>query len=112
MRYERCLCTIAFLDKFIRNEPILINMPITVKVSDEILKTIPTINEGVIQGLIELGAKQMRIEEALTIFKEGKISIWRASRIAGLPLREMIAQASARGFKPFFDDEMIAEELE
>jgi predicted HTH domain antitoxin len=86
-------------------------MPITIEVSDEILKAIPTINEEAIQGLIELGAKQMRIEEALAIFKEGKISIWRASKIAGLPLREMIAHASARGFKPFFDEDMITEEL-
>ena len=30
-------------------------MPITVKVSDEILNTIPTLNEGAVQGLIELG---------------------------------------------------------
>ena len=90
----------------------LINMPITVEVSDEILKAIPTIDEDAIPGLIELGAKQMRIEQALAIFKEGKISIWSASRIAGLPLREMIAHASARGFKPFFNDDMIAEELE
>lgn len=57
----------------------LINMPITVEVSDEILKAIPAINEEAIPGLIELGAKQMRIEQALAIFKEGKISIWRAS---------------------------------
>ena len=90
----------------------LINMPITIEVSDEILKAIPAINEDAIPGLIELGAKQMRIEQALAIFKEGKISIWRAARIAGLPLREMIAHASARGFKPLFDDDMIAEELE
>lgn len=89
----------------------MINMPITVKVSDEILKAIPTINDDTIQGLIELGAKQMRIEEALVIFKEGKISIWHASKIAGISLREMITHASARGFKPFFDEDMITEEL-
>ena len=65
----------------------------------------------VVQGLIELGVKQMRIEQALAIFKEGKISIWRASRIAGLPLREMITQTSARGFKPLYDEGMVAEEL-
>ena len=94
------------------NEHILINMPITVKVSDEILNTIPTLNEGAVQGLIELGTKQMRIEQALAIFKEGTISIWRASGIAGLSLREMITQqASARGFKPLYDEGMVAEEL-
>lgn len=86
-------------------------MPITVKVSDEILNAIPTLNEGAVQGLIELGVKQMRIEQALAIFKEGRISIWRASRIAGLPLREMITHASARGFKPLYDEDMVAEEL-
>lgn len=86
-------------------------MSMTVEVSDDILKTISTINEDVLQGLIEIGAKCMRTEQALAIFKEGKISIWRASRIAGLPLRDMIAHASARGFEPFYDDEMVAEEL-
>ncbi len=89
----------------------MVNMTITVKLSDEILNVIPAIDENAITGLIELGAKQMRIEQALTIFKEGKISIWRASRIAGLPLREMIAHAQARGFRPFTDDDMVAEEL-
>ena len=61
--------------------------------------------------MIELGVKQMRIEQALALFKEGKISIWRASRIAGLPLREMTNQASARVFKPLYDEDMVTEEL-
>ena len=39
------------------------------------------------------------------------ISLWRAARMAGVSLREMIQHAVAHGLRPAVDEETIAEDL-
>ncbi|MFQ6121405.1 MAG: UPF0175 family protein [Methanosarcinales archaeon] len=87
-------------------------MSIVIEIPDNKLHSLPMKDIDGIKELIEIGATQVRIEHALAIFKLGNISIWKAARLAGIPLREMIVQASVRGLKPIFDEEMISEELQ
>lgn len=84
-----------------------------VKVPEKIFKELPQAREDsrVVEELMELGLKFLKMEEALTAYKEGEISIWRAAKIAKVPLREMIRFSSAHGIRPKFDEKMIEEEL-
>lgn len=85
---------------------------VQIRVSKKLLDKIAVRDRAAIEKLIEIGAKQVRIEQALAIFKEGKISIWKAARLAGVPLREMMAHASLHGLKPKTDEEMLEEETQ
>ena len=85
---------------------------INVKVPDNVVKDIKAVekDEVNIARILETGIHQIKIERALSLFKQGNISIWNAAKRAGIPLREMIIQASAYGIKPKFDERMIEEE--
>jgi predicted HTH domain antitoxin len=62
--------------------------------------------------LLLAGLRQVKVESALALFKQGDISLWKASRMACVSLREMTQQAVAHGLRPPVDEEMIAEDLE
>jgi len=85
---------------------------VNIKVPDNVIKDIKDMEEYEtdIERIVETGIHQIKIERALSRFKHGDISIWNAAKIAGVPLREMIVQASAHGIKPKYDEKMIEEE--
>ncbi len=61
--------------------------------------------------LLRLGLRQVKMEQALALFKQGGISLWRAARLAGVSWREMNQYAVAQGLRATVDDETIREEL-
>ncbi len=65
-----------------------------------------------LDNLLLAGLRQVKLETALALFKQGDISLWKAARLAGVSLREMTQQAVAHGLRSTVDEETIAEELE
>lgn len=65
-----------------------------------------------LDGLLRAGLRQVKLESALALFRQGDISLWKAARMAGVSLREMTQHAVAHGLRPVVDEETIAEELE
>ncbi len=79
------------------------------KMMVELPKEAEELSEGEIEQLFLIGLSEMRIEKALIVLRKGNISIWKAAKIAGLSLREMIEEARRRGVEPRVTDEMIKE---
>lgn len=65
-----------------------------------------------LDSLLMAGLRQVKLESALALYKQGDISLWKAARLAGVSLREMTQQAVAHGLRPKADEETMAEELE
>jgi predicted HTH domain antitoxin len=84
---------------------------ITVEVGADLLKDIPLQDEAVVRQIFELGLTQLKIEIALRRYREGGISLGHAAQLAGIPKREMILQARARGMMPRFSEQTVLEEL-
>ena len=61
--------------------------------------------------LLTIGLKEVKIQQALALFKQGNISLWRAASLVGVSLREITAHAVAQGFQPKIDEKMKEEEL-
>ena len=61
--------------------------------------------------LLLLGLSQVKIQEALLLYKRQLVSFGRAAELAGLPEQEMIYQARALGIQPHWEEEMGEEEL-
>ncbi len=61
--------------------------------------------------ILLLGLSQVKIQEALLLYKRGLISIGRAAELSGLPESEMIHHAQANGIQPHWNDELVEEEL-
>ncbi len=64
-----------------------------------------------LDDLLWIGLNEVRKEQALALFKRSNISLWKAARIAGVSLREMMQYAAAQGLRATVDDETIYEEL-
>ena len=81
-----------------------------VEVPDELgLKLTPYRDK--LSELIQLGWQQLKIQEALTLYKRGIISFERAAELAELSIQEMIRQARSFGIQPQWSEEMVQEEL-
>ena len=66
---------------------------------------------GELAELLRLGLRQVKMEQALALYKQGGISIWRAARLARVSLREMTQYAAAQGLRAVVDDDTLREEL-
>ena len=75
-------------------------------VATELKNRHETVTEIILPGL-----PQLKIQEALTLYKRGLVSIGRAAEIGGLTEGEMIAQARAANITPRWDEQMVREEL-
>ncbi len=61
--------------------------------------------------LIRIGLREVKKEQGLALFKKGRVSLWRAARMASVSLREMTEYAVAQGIRPAVDEDTIREEL-
>ena len=61
--------------------------------------------------LLLLGLSQARLQEALLLYQRGMVSFGRAAELAHLPEAELARHATALGFCPRYDEQMIQEEL-
>ena len=84
---------------------------ITIEVSEDLLKEISLNDQATVRQIFALGLTQLKIDLALRRYREGGISLGYAARLAGIPKREMILQARARGVMPQFSEQTVREEL-
>jgi predicted HTH domain antitoxin len=61
--------------------------------------------------VIRLGIYQLKILEALEIYKAGHRSIGYAAEKMGVSKRDLVREARSRGIEPPFDEEIVQEEL-
>jgi len=61
--------------------------------------------------LLRIGLREVQKAQSLALFKQGDISLWKAARLAGVSLREMVQYAVAHGLRATVDEETIQEEL-
>jgi predicted HTH domain antitoxin len=83
---------------------------VTIKISDELSTQLAPYRDNV-DDLLRIGLREVKMAEGLALFKEGDLSLWKAARLAGVSLREMIQYAVAQGLRPTIDEETVQEEL-
>ncbi len=83
---------------------------LTVSVPEALMREIEPYR-GELAELLRLGLRQVKMEQALGLYRQGGISIWRAARLAGVSLREMTQYAAAQGLRATVDEGTLREEL-
>ena len=83
---------------------------ITLEIPDELASELH-IDQARVKELVLLGFSQLKIQEALTLYKRGIVSFGRAAEIAGLSERELVRHARTYAIRPRWDEEMRREEL-
>ena len=44
--------------------------------------------------LLRVGLREVKMQQSLTLFQKGGISLWKAARLAGVSLRDLVASAA------------------
>ena len=83
---------------------------LTIAVSNEFSEQLTPYKE-MLEELLQLGLRDLKMRQSLTLFKRGNLSIWKAARLAKVSLREMIHYAALQGVYPQMDSETLREEL-
>ena len=94
-------------------------MTISARIDKEIAEEIEKIvkkkgidRSAVISELLKIGIREMRLKEALEIVRERKVTVWRASEIAGLTYREMLEKLKKHNVPFPITEEELAREFE
>ncbi len=83
---------------------------LTVSVSEDLSTQLEPYRDN-LDDLLRIGLREVKVEQALSLFKQGHMSLWKAARLAGVTLREMTQCAVAQGLRPEFDEDTMREEL-
>jgi len=82
---------------------------ITITVSDDLSAQLEPYRDN-LDDLLRIGLRELKLNQSLTLFKQGNISIWKAARLAGVSLREMTQYAATQGLRAVVEEETLREE--
>lgn len=66
----------------------------------------------IIRKLLATGIQQWKMEHALRLYRKGKVTLWRAARLAGLTLREMMQLTAKEGIQFQYTAKDLQEDIE
>ncbi len=79
---------------------------ISTRIPSEIAKDLKEIEEEektdratLVRKLLARAIEQWKMERALRLYREGKVTLWRAARLGGITLREMMELAAKEGIQ-------------
>ncbi len=82
---------------------------ISIEVPNELSNELSAYKGNLVE-LLALGLRQIKMQQALSLFREGGISLWRSARMADVSLREMTQYAVSQGLSATCDDQTLEEE--
>ena len=65
----------------------------------------------IMRELLVLGIKEKKIEEAIKLYKEGKTTLWKAARLAGISLWKMMEIIRERKVPAQYGQKELKEDL-
>jgi len=92
---------------------------ISTRVSEEIARDLKEIEREektdratVIRKLLARAIEEWKTERALRLYREGKVTLWRAARLAGITLREMMKLTAEEGIQFQYSEKDLEEDIE
>jgi len=77
----------------------------------EIEKEEQTDRATVVRKLLARAIEQWKMERALRLYREGKVTLWRAARLGGITLREMMELAAKQGIQFKYTSKDLEEDI-
>ena len=66
----------------------------------------------VVRKLLARAIEEWRVERALMLYRRGRVTLWRAARLAGVTLREMMELAAREGIQFQYSERDLEEDIE
>jgi len=84
---------------------------ITLEVPAQWVQGLDLDQAAVVQEIVQLGIYHFKVRRALEMYQAGAGSLGYVAEKVGLPKRDLIREARARGIEPPFDEQIVREEL-
>jgi len=78
---------------------------------DELAKLEGRERGEVVREILAQGVRERRVELALRLYREGRVTLWRAAELAGLSLWEMVGELEKRGVEVQYGLRELEEDL-
>lgn len=66
----------------------------------------------VVQKLLAMAIRRWKMERALKLYREGKLTVWRSARLAGVTLREIMELAAKERIEFQYAQKDLEEDIE
>jgi predicted HTH domain antitoxin len=84
---------------------------LTLTLPKALAREFESLNQDFLLELLERGLREMKIDRALNLYRQGGISFGATAERVGISQSELARHAYARGLEPPFSPETLAEEL-
>ena len=84
---------------------------VSVEIPEQWLQGLDWDQRTVVQEIIQLGTRQLKIRRALELYQAGVGSLGYVAERVGLSKRDLIREARSRGIEPSYDEQTVREEL-
>ena len=78
---------------------------------DELAKLEDKDRSALVREILEVGVREKKIERSFRLYQAGKVSLWRAARLAGLSLWEMIEALSSKKIQIQYSEHDLEKDL-
>jgi len=92
---------------------------ISTRIPDEVARDLKEIEKEektdratLVRKLLARAIEQWKMDRALRLYREGKVTLWRAARLAGITLREMMELATKQGIQFKYTTKDLEEDIE
>ncbi len=82
---------------------------LTLQLPEWLAKELANASQEFVTEVLELGLRTRKIEQALTVYARGKMTLGAAAHLAGVTESEMARQAYARGLEPRYSMDTLPE---
>ena len=91
---------------------------ISIKLPEDIIGTIKEIEEmeqidraTAVRKLLAKAIEKWKVERAIQLYREGKVTLWRAADMANLSLREMMELVAEKGIEMQYTEKDLEEDI-
>jgi predicted HTH domain antitoxin len=91
---------------------------VSTRVSDKLARDLKEIEKEeqsdratTVRKLLTRAIKDWKMEHALRLYHEGKVTLWRAARLAEVSLREMMEKAAQKGIEFKYTEKDLEEDI-
>jgi len=91
---------------------------ISIKLPEDIIETIKEIEEmeqidraTAVRKLLAKAIEKWKEERAIQLYRDGKMTLWRAADMANLSLREMMKLAAEKGIEMHYTEKDLEEDI-
>jgi len=78
---------------------------------DELAKLEDKDRSALVREILEVGVREKKIEHSVKLYQTGRVSLWKAARLAGLSLWELIETLSSKKIQIQYSEHDLEEDL-